>query len=350
MTCTRAGLLAFAAAVALAAPAGAGAAVTTDVDARSNIFAAGLAAVPPFTGGGGLLPPVVSLDGAATVVFPSVTGTWTCVTTWPPFYAPDGDCFGDTGDTKIDSVNSIAGFFAASEGPLVGVFLGPDPPAGPAPPPLDFRTGAIGEQFFALAPSLRQPFFVGDGIMGPGLRQRFTVPAGATRLFLGMADADSFVGNPGWYNDNSGVFRVSVSSLVTTCTPTAFGTSADDTVTLGSANDAYDALAGNDAVNAGSGNDCIHGGAGDDGISGGSGDDQLDGGSGNDTVAGGSGNDRIAALAGTDSVDGGSGNDRIDVRDGAGGDAVDCGGDHDRYRADPGDIIAADCEQSSEIL
>lgn len=341
-------LAALAAGAAMAAPASA--AVSTSVDARSNVFAAGLGAVPAFAGGGGLLPPVVALDGAATITFGSVTGLWECANGSVPYYGPDGDCFSNSGDTNLNAWGSIAGIAADSEGPLVGVFLGPDAPSGAPPAKLDFRNSALGETFATLAPALRQPFYIGDGVGAPGVRQRFKVPAGATRLFLGMADGWNFNGSPGYYNDNSGAFNVSVDSLVSDCAATVFGTSGDDTRTLGSTDDAFDGLGGHDTVNAGSGDDCVLGGEGDDVVGGGSGNDQIDGGAGADTIDGGSGADRILGGAGADTISAGGGADRIDVRDGEGGDSVNCGGDFDRYRADPGDIVAADCEQASEIL
>jgi hypothetical protein len=34
--------------------------------------------------------------------------------------------------------------------------------------------------------------------------QTFNIPVTATRLFVGFADADGFVGTPGYYNDNTG--------------------------------------------------------------------------------------------------------------------------------------------------
>lgn len=92
---------------------------------------------------------------------------------------------------------------------LVGVFLGPEPPSPQAPPILDFNT--IGTNFTILSPELQQTFFIGDGFTSGGTEQTFIVPAGATRLFLGIADAQGFTGNPGFYNDNTGAFEATVS-------------------------------------------------------------------------------------------------------------------------------------------
>jgi hypothetical protein len=59
-----------------------------------------------------------------------------------------------------------------------------------------------------LAPALHQVFYVGDGRAGfnnaAGALLTFTAPAGATRLYIGFADAGSFGGTSGWYQDNPG--------------------------------------------------------------------------------------------------------------------------------------------------
>lgn len=86
---------------------------------------------------------------------------------------------------------------------LVGVFLGkgtPDP--GTVPPARSFATPE--ERGFArLAPRRQEVFFIGDGLAASGETQRFVVPDGAARLFLGTMDGY------GWYN-NSGAFRVEI--------------------------------------------------------------------------------------------------------------------------------------------
>ncbi len=56
-------------------------------------------------------------------------------------------------------------------------------------------------------------FFVGDGLTGTGsgATQVFHVPAGATRVFFGFADAYQFgnpISPPGYYDDNVGELDV----------------------------------------------------------------------------------------------------------------------------------------------
>jgi hypothetical protein len=92
----------------------------------------------------------------------------------------------------------------------MGLFLAASTPTGGVTPArLDFSDG-LG--FASLSPQLGQIFFIGDGRttlnQGPdaGLAQEFTVPDGATRLFLGSSDGF------GWVN-NSGDFTVTVTNL-----------------------------------------------------------------------------------------------------------------------------------------
>lgn len=86
---------------------------------------------------------------------------------------------------------------------VVGVFLGPDQPnLTAAPPVLDF-TSANARDFQTLKPALKQTFFIGDGRTSSGEVQRFVVPPGATRLYIGTMD--------GWeWNNNVGGFDVKV--------------------------------------------------------------------------------------------------------------------------------------------
>src|SRR5262249_44774054 len=79
---------------------------------------------------------------------------------------------------------------------VVGVFLdNTQPNLSPAPVGLDFSV--IGLNFTALAPALKQVFFIGDGMTNTAVAQQFTVPAGATRLFLGTMDGFEWSNNTG---------------------------------------------------------------------------------------------------------------------------------------------------------
>lgn len=103
----------------------------------------------------------------------------------------------------------ISGIKQPGAGALIGVFESSSAPVAPPPPTLDFTTN--GTSFTSFAPALNQLFYIGDGLTGDGSGavQQFIVPAGATRLYLGISDAPGFDGSPGAYNDNSGNFTVS---------------------------------------------------------------------------------------------------------------------------------------------
>jgi hypothetical protein len=92
-------------------------------------------------------------------------------------------------------------------GYLVGVFLPDSAPGGSAPVGLAFD-GAY--DFVRLRPALAQIFFVGDRHTSDGRVQRFRVPQGAERMYLGIADAFAFQGVPGFYDDNGGSFLVKI--------------------------------------------------------------------------------------------------------------------------------------------
>ncbi len=186
---------------------------TRSVDGQANIFAAGRSAVPSDTDG--ILPPVVPVDGAELVTFPSVSGTFSCCS-GSLANGPDGGRLQDVFDPccAVDSYRGIGGIHdysveAPAGGYLVGVFLDDTTPAAPAPAVLDFTDA---HDFAELAPGLRQVFFIGDGRDDAGDLQRFRVPSGATRLFLGFSDGCGARGGaPGCYYDNTGGFVASVS-------------------------------------------------------------------------------------------------------------------------------------------
>ncbi len=114
------------------------------------------------------------------------------------------------GDTSFkynltpDYGTGIAGQAQVYLNALAGVFLGPTNPTGAAP--AEF-TGSVGGASFA--PGLNQIFFIGDGLtgIGSGAQQTFYVPAGATRLYLGITD-------DGGYYDNFGTIVASITANV----------------------------------------------------------------------------------------------------------------------------------------
>jgi Flp pilus assembly protein TadG len=85
-------------------------------------------------------------------------------------------------------------------GGVMAVFLSDSAPtSGTTPSNLDFNSNSS-RDYSSISPSLKQVFFVGDGLRSSGTAQTITIPYGATRVFLGMMDA--------WqWNDNTGNFQ-----------------------------------------------------------------------------------------------------------------------------------------------
>lgn len=83
--------------------------------------------------------------------------------------------------------------------------------------------------------------------------------------------------------------------------------------------------------------DDLSGGGGNDRLFGTARADRLDGGPGDDKIRAGAGNDVIIGGPGRDTISTGRGRDRVDLRDGRGGDRVDCAGSHSTVLMDPGD-------------
>lgn len=113
---------------------------------------------------------------------------------------PDGNPggFGSIGENKLSGLDGPSDS-------LIGVFIGAGLPSGSAPATLDFSTPAA-TSAATISPLLQQIFFIGDGLTGTGSgsSQHFTIPAGATRLFLGSLDG------AGANFNNEGTFIVTV--------------------------------------------------------------------------------------------------------------------------------------------
>jgi hypothetical protein len=181
------------------------------VPGSANIFGAGQAS-PPNTGvgGPGSLPPTFTFQPgpALSLTFSSVTGS---VSTGGFTFGPDGEG-SSLFPTDMNSFQSLSGIKASRAIFLVGVFLDDNAPSGTAPARLDFTAAGLTLNFLTLSPLLNQLFYVGDGTTGDGgsgISQAFNVPAGASRLFLGIVDGEfngAISGTPGNYSDNSGSF------------------------------------------------------------------------------------------------------------------------------------------------
>jgi hypothetical protein len=184
---------------------GGGDVVTVTVPATANPWLAGMPngtlswfgdsapAESPLEVMGLTLQPAVSLFFSATGLVrhgptddPLITGD-----------PPDGSA--DVFTHDFGAENGIADVSAPLNA-LMGVFLGPDPPhLRPPPAALDFGT-ASRRDYRSIAPELRQAFFIGDGSTSDEQPQEVVVPAGATRLFLGLMDASQYLNNEGAFS------------------------------------------------------------------------------------------------------------------------------------------------------
>jgi hypothetical protein len=113
--------------------------------------------------------------------------------------SPDGNYNG-----QQNGIQSLT----APQNALIGVFLSDAQPSTVSAPAsaLDYSTGASRDESNYNGLVNQQPFFIGSGLRSGGTPQTFVVPAGATRLFLGVFD--------GWQNwDNPGSLSVTTTQL-----------------------------------------------------------------------------------------------------------------------------------------
>lgn len=203
-------------AIALLALLRVSAQTTVSVTGLNNIYGSGFGTAPaPGGGTGGDLPIQYDLPaGVTALTFTNVAGGLTFdVNSWPANPADGGTTYNAT--TNVASYNSLSGIiFSGRTAFLVGVFLDATTPTGPAPATLSYDLTSAGLPSFS--PLLRQVFFIGDGLDASLATQVFDVPAGAVRLFLGVADAYDFtsiIGLPGWYGGNGGTLTVTINAI-----------------------------------------------------------------------------------------------------------------------------------------
>lgn len=201
---------------ASAAPAQSG---IQSVDPLWNIFKAGGNA----GSGDGTVPTGIGLAAGTNRVlsFGFVDGSWSCI--GGSGYSPDGLNSGGgicVGPANINASGGISSFVTPGRSmTLVGLFLDDGTPVAPAPGGVNYAGADAYTRSSYGGIQIGQVFFIGDGrttdlLDGQaqsGAVQTFAVPGGATRLFLGVADACGFSGDPNCYNDNSGGLRASYS-------------------------------------------------------------------------------------------------------------------------------------------
>jgi len=116
---------------------------------------------------------------------------------WTPDGQPGGIRTNDSG--YLNGMSQLT----TQQASLVGVFLTASAPNSGATPPALNMSSAAAMDYTSISPQLKQPFFIGDGKRSNGTLHQIVVPAGATRLFLGMHD------NVNWAN-NSGFYRATI--------------------------------------------------------------------------------------------------------------------------------------------
>jgi hypothetical protein len=171
------------------------------VNATDNIFGAGSTSNPtpePAGFGGGTPAEVHALSPGVgrLLTINAVSGTVSLT----PGYPSDGSG-NHTFSTAIIAYGGISGVSEARSGFLVGVFLSDSDPSSAMPPASGLDQPS---DLTPAAPQLGQLFYIGDGKSVAGTPENYQVPAGATRLYLGFADAFNYRGAPGAYGDNSG--------------------------------------------------------------------------------------------------------------------------------------------------
>jgi hypothetical protein len=163
------------------------------INAKSNIFRAGTGDAD--ANGGGEAPASVSFAARSGLLltFTKVDGRVSCCGGGEDFNDADGGEFAG-GVTNVESGGGISGITHPNKTMfLVGVFTDGSVPKPPGPKRLDANDP------HNLTPVLFQSFFIGTG-----KGRQIQVPSTATRLILGFADAYSFTGAPGSYDDNVG--------------------------------------------------------------------------------------------------------------------------------------------------
>jgi hypothetical protein len=158
------------------------ASVVVTVYGTDDIFAAGLGTPPGSTGGGGTLPSSIAVI-AGQILNITASGTvFCCIGSATPGTGPDGFASNPFGSGSV---------ITNSTGSGVGTYT---------------DTGAFALAGYFLGSADSNPFKIGSSAS-------IIVPANATLLYFGLADAYGFNGPSAAYGDNGGSFTVTVSAI-----------------------------------------------------------------------------------------------------------------------------------------
>jgi hypothetical protein len=190
------------------------------VAAGTNVFASGFGSAAGVGDGSGTAPAAFALGtGGGTLTFSGVTGTVSCgpfcaaEPSGPTSNGPDGAAYNGMGSgaTNISAPgNGISGIsFNGREMFLAAVFLDNNVPINANTPASLVYNVLFADSATQYSPLIGQVVDIGNGLTGgpldtPGVTQTYNVPATATRIFFGYADAMGFIGAPGTYNDDTG--------------------------------------------------------------------------------------------------------------------------------------------------
>lgn len=115
--------------------------------------------------------------------------------------------YGPDGQSDFIATQDAANGINATTAPLnclVGIFLDNRAPNTWAMAAAGNFSTAASRDFSTLSPPLKQVFFIGNGLNSAGQLQEFVIPAGATRLYLGIMDG------AGWWWDNTGTLTTTM--------------------------------------------------------------------------------------------------------------------------------------------
>lgn len=129
-------------------------------------------------------PPFVAVTAGQTIQIRS-SGTINMINGANYAFGPEGWLYTNGNGHGVTGWRGISGYrgYVAS---LIGVFTGNALNANATPVSLDF-TGAGFRALQTVRPLLQQQFLIGSGLTPDGDSKAFVVPAGATRLYLGIA-------------------------------------------------------------------------------------------------------------------------------------------------------------------
>lgn len=172
-----------------------------EVSAKANVYFGEIADTSKVVRGAGIPPVEIDVRGVKLIFFEKMEGSVS-------FYGEDSTYFGADGGncvvyTGVEACGSFSGIVHTKIATFLTGVIVSDYSRLELPLEAEDFTGK--ENRIQYVPSFDQPFFIGDGKNDDGAVQRWYIPADATVLYLGFADAA--YGPPGHYCDNDGSLK-----------------------------------------------------------------------------------------------------------------------------------------------